>query len=66
MSKVQKLFERITFTQINSFRKNKLSVLLIGFGKNYNTQHSLVSMIENWKNTLDKGTFVAAIFLDLS
>ena len=66
MSKVQKLFERITFTQINSFRKNKLSVLLIGFGKNCNTQHSLVSMTENWKNTLDKGTFVAAIFLDLS
>ena len=42
--------------------KNKLSALLTCFRENYNTQHCLVSMIENWKNTLDKSEF-AAIFL---
>ena len=38
--------------------ENNLPALLTGFRKNHSTQHCLVSMIENWKNTLNKGGFV--------
>ena len=43
-----------------------LSKLLTGFRKNHSTQHCFVDMLEKWKNTLDKGGFVCAIFMDLS
>ena len=46
--------------------ENNLSALLTGFSKNHSTQHCLKSMIENWKNTLDIGRFVAAIIMDHS
>ena len=46
--------------------ENKLSALLQALGKIHSTQHCLVSTIENWKNTLDKGGFVVAILMDLS
>ena len=42
------------------------SKLLTGFTKNHSTRHYLVNMLEKWKNTLDKGVFVYAIFMDLS
>ena len=52
--------------QIKQFMEDKLSKLLTGFGKNHSTQHYLVNMLEKWKNILDKGTIVCAIFMDLS
>ena len=45
---------------------NKLSIKLSGFRKNYNTQYCLNYMLEKWKNTLDKGKHVGAVFMDLS
>ena len=52
--------------QIDTFMRNKLLKLLIGFWKNHSTQHCLMSMLEMWKNTLDKGGYISAIFIDLS
>ena len=60
------VFERIMYTQIESFMEDKLSKLLTGFRKNHSTQHCLINMLEKWKNTLDKGGFVCAMFIDLS
>ena len=40
--------------------KDKPSNLLTGFRKNHNTQHCLMSMLESWKKTLDKG-YICAI-----
>ena len=34
--------------------------------KNHSTEHCLINMLEKWKNTLDKGRFVCAMFMDLS
>ena len=45
---------------------NKLSNKPSGFRKNYNTQYCLIYMLEKWKNTLDKGKHVGAVFMDLS
>ena len=46
--------------------KNKLSVKLGGFRKKHNTQYSLISRLEKWKVSLDKGEYVGVIFMDLS
>ena len=63
---VSKINERVMYIQIENFMEDKLSKLLTGFRKNHSTQHCLVNMLEKWKNTLDKGGFVCAIFMDLS
>ena len=63
---VSKIIERVMYIQIENFMEDKLSKLLTGFRKNHSTQHCLVNMLEKWKNTLDKGGFVCAIFMDLS
>ena len=62
---MSKVFGRIMYTQIESFMEDKLLKLLTGFRKNYSTQHCLINMLEKWKNTLDKGGFVCAMFMDL-
>ena len=46
--------------------KPRFSHLLCGFGKNHNTQHSLLKMLEKWKLVLDKGCNIGAIFMYLS
>ena len=48
------------------FLEDKLSKLLTGFRKNHSTQHCLINMLEKWKNSLDKGGFVCAMFIDVS
>ena len=63
---VSKVFERIIYSQIDAFMQDKLSNLLTGFRKNHSTQHCLMYMLENWKNVLDKGGYVCAMFMDLS
>ena len=66
LSDVPNVFGRTMYQQIEDFMKNKLSNLLTGFSKNHNTQHCLMSMLERWKKTLDKGGYICAIFMDLS
>ena len=62
---LSKLFERVMYTQIERFVEDKLSELLKGFRKISN-QHCLINMLGKWKNNLDKGGFVCAMFMDLS
>ena len=66
LSHMSKVFERIILNQINEHIEPFLSNLLTGFRKNHDTQHCLLKMLEKWKESLDKGNFVDAIFLDLS
>ena len=42
------------------------SHLLCGFRKSYNTQHSLLKMLEKWKLVLDKECNTGVIFINLS
>ena len=63
---MSKVFERIIYNQINECIEPFLSNLLTGFRKNHNTQHSLLKMLESFKEALDKGNSVSAIFMDLS
>ena len=66
LSHVSKVFERIIYMQIDTFMRDKLSKVLTGYRKNQSIQHCLMSMREMWKNTLDKGGYVSAIFVNLS
>ena len=63
---ISKVFERIVYTQIGSFMEDNLSKLFTEFRKNHSTQYCLINMLEKWKNTLDKGGFVCAMFMDVS
>ena len=46
--------------------QNKFSKYLKGFRKNYNTQNSLLRMIESWKVRVNNGSKVGVIIMDLS
>ena len=54
LSHVSKVFERIMYNQIDECMKTKLSLVLNGFRKNHSTQHCLITMLEVWKNMIDK------------
>ena len=54
--------DTFTFT----FTRGKLSKLLTCFRKHHSIQDCSMSMFEMWKNTLDKGGYVSAIFMDIS
>ena len=51
------------YQQIEDFMKDKLWNLLTGFRKSHNTQHCLMTMLERWKKTLDKGGYTCAVFI---
>ena len=46
--------------------QGKLSEHITGFRKSQGTQHSLMTMLEKWKSTLDKGENICVLFMDLS
>ena len=46
--------------------KDKLSKCLPGFRKSHRTQHLLVTMLEKWKQAVDKGEQLSELFMDLS
>ena len=57
---------RIIFNQISTYFEMYFSSFLTGFRKNHNTQHSLLKMLQLWREAPGKGKPVGAIFLDLS
>ena len=63
---VSKVFERLMQKQITSFIDKFLSPFLCGYRKGYNTQTALVSLIEKWRQQLDKKGFTGAVLMDLS
>ena len=60
------MFEKIIQKQIGSFTDTFLSPFLCGYRKGYNAQHALISMLEKWRISLDKGGFGGAVLMDLS
>ena len=63
---VSKIFERNMFDQISGYIDKYLSPHLCGFRKGYNTQHSLIVMLEKWRKALDNGKLAGALLTDLS
>ena len=63
---VSKIYERLIQQQIARFMDKRLSPYLCGYRKGFSTQHALVSLLERWKQTLDKHGYAAAMLMDLS
>ena len=61
-----KVFERVTYKQIDNFMENKILKCVTGFRKLHASQHSLIVMPEKWKKALNKVENLSAIFMDLS
>ena len=53
-------------TQIVEFISSKLSPFLCGYRKGYSAQHALISLIEHWREALDKKGYAGAVLMDLS
>ena len=60
------IFERIMHDQINTKMKGLFSKKLCGYRKGFSSQHALISMLEQWRKSLDKGGFAGAVLMDLS
>ena len=54
-SYISKIIERCMFCQISSFMDSHLAKQQRGFRKGYSTQYCLLVMLEEWKNTVNKG-----------
>ena len=63
---VSKIFERIIQKQITAHIDTYLSPYLCGYRKGFNAQHALISLIEKWKQSLDKQGYAGAMLMDLS
>ena len=63
---VSKIFERITFEQIQEYINTYLSPYLCGFRKGYNTKHCLIVIIEAWRKAMDNKEHAGAVLTDLS
>ena len=46
--------------------ENKISKFIIGFRKFHGTKHSMVTMLEIWKEALGKKEYMCLLFMDLT
>ena len=63
---LSKIFESTVNDQLRIFANTVLSPLLSAYRTNYNCQHALIKLIEEWKSALDAGGHVGAVLMDLS
>ena len=63
---VSKIFERIVQKQFSNYVDEFLSPYLCGYRKGFNSQYTLLSLIEKWKKELDNKGYAGAILMDLS
>ena len=62
LSNLSKVFEKLIYSQINTYMSDKFSKYLTGF---HNMQHTLLNMIEYWKSNLNKGNKIGVMFMAL-
>ena len=63
---VSKIFELIMQKQISNYIEKHLSPHLCGYRKGFNAQPAILSLIENWKESLDKKGYAGGILMDLT
>ena len=63
---VSKKCEKLLQHQLVNYIENYLSPDLCGYRKGYSSQQALISLIENWKKSLDKKGYGGAVLMDLS
>ena len=63
---ISKFFERLMQNQLIQYFDDFLSPYLCGYRKRFSAQHAMVSLIEKWKNILDKNGYGGGVLMDLS
>ena len=63
---LSKIYERSMFKQMSSFFEDIFSKHQCGFRKGFSTQQCLLTLLEKWKNAVDKGKTFGALLTDLS
>ena len=63
---ISKIYERLLYSQIETFIENILSHNQCGFRKGYSAQYCLIKMLEKWKSALDNKKHTGALLTDLS
>ena len=61
-----KIYERYIHNSLTPFVDNFLSVFISAYRKTYSSNHVLIRLIENWKQSLDRKKFVGGLLMDLS
>ena len=63
---ISKNYERCLFESISNYFEYIFSKFQCGFRQSLRAQYCLISMIEKWKMSVDKGKTFPALFTDLS
>ena len=63
---LSRVYERLMYNQISAYFDSVFSKFQCGFRKSFSAQHCLLTMVENWRKTLDEGGETAAVLTDLS
>ena len=63
---LSEIYERCLYKQLSTFFDKILSKYQCGFRKGFNSQHCLATMLEKWRETIDKGDCFGALLTDLS
>ena len=63
---ISKIYERCIYYQIQLFFDFLLSKYQCGFRRGYNVQHCLITLIGQWKKSVDSSGAFGAILTDLS
>ena len=62
---LSKIYGKITFTQMTKFFETFFYRYRCCFRRCFNSQQSLLRMLEKWKRSVDKGKFLGALLTDL-
>ena len=60
---ISNIYERHLYDQIQVFFDSNLSKYQCGFRRGYNAQDCLLTQIEKWKKSVDKGGAFGALFI---
>ena len=63
---LSKIYERSMVKQTSSFFEDIFSKHQRGYRKSFSTQQCLLTLLEKWKNAVDKGKMFGALLTDLS
>jgi len=67
LSNINKILEKLMFNRFYSFLELNKCIynLQFGFRQKYSTNHALLSMIQEIRETVDKGNLAVGVFVDL-
>ena len=63
---LSKIYEKVIYNQLSDYSNNFLNEVLCDFRKAHCTQHALFKLLQSWQKSLDCGSFVETLLMDLS